>query len=147
MEINIDDETLFGFAWAFIIVAVVIIIAGAIVSGRRSSQNAACPVQRMHAVLVDKPAVPANTLYAKVWLTFQTDDGQRVRLLVSYRNDMPLQGDRGMLAWQGDALISFVRDGIPRTGGQTQSSAVDPNRLPTWKRIEMERQASQEKKE
>ncbi len=155
MEIRIDtDDEIWGvIIIALLVVCGLIIIAGAVASYQRRSKNEACPELRMHATVVDKPSIPVNTIYALVWVTFQVEDGRRVRLNMPYQK-APLLGDSGMLTWQGDAMRSFVRDGDPGTrqsytdyGTGAQNRPVPPpsGNIPTWKRIEMERAAEKEK--
>ncbi len=116
MTISIDEESFSEFALYFlfflIALAVLFAIIAAISSANRTSKNAACPVQSKHARVIDKPQLPANTLYAEVWITFELDNGQRIRLLVNGNAQLFL-GDAGMLTWQGDALRQFIRDGSP----------------------------------
>ncbi len=118
MKISIDEEFIEEFVGPFLIVILVLGILSAIFiaisSVNRSSKNAACPIQSKHARVIDKPTVPANTICLELLVTFELDNGERVRLIVSGKSQSQLLlGDAGMLTWQGNALRQFIRDGSP----------------------------------
>ena len=143
------DELLMFFAILFGIMIVAVIFA-TVAKKSKDAANAACPVERMHARVVDKQQTPAPTngivVYSRIWILFELDDGRRIRLLISGNNSAVI-GDSGELVWQGDALISFRRDemGKPvspnRHAAPTfyqQNTSFGQTSIPTWKRIEME---------
>ncbi len=110
MEINIDSQSvvealpmLFGILFGICIICWIVMAV-------RNKQNESQPLQRQHAVLVEKPQIPANSICVIQNLTFQLDNGSRICVSVPTTERLVV-GDKGMLTWQGTAFRSFVRDG------------------------------------
>lgn len=156
---SISMEEAFMFIAILVGMMIVVMIMSAAMKMKRDAANAACPVNRMRARVVDKQQQSENgiVVYSRIWVLFELDDGRRVRLILPGNSNVVV-GDRGNLTWQGDAIISFVRDGAPKaggtvTGGSSSSETsgrekseapksvpkkYDVNYVPAWKRVQME---------
>lgn len=131
---------LFGVLFGMAVIAGVFYL---IVASRRNSYNSSQPTRHENAVVVDKQQLPANSIGFQVWVMFETERGERVRLLCE-RNHNYIVGDKGRLSWQGDKLHSFTQRNTSYTGGFTgaRQANIDAQlaqgNLPTWKRIQLE---------
>ncbi len=109
MEISIDSDSfletlpiIFGVCLGFILIFGIIVAA-------KNRENASKPMVTKHATLIEKPQIPPNAISVAMWLVFQLDNGERIRVQAS-GNPSLVVGDQGMLTWQGTALRGFVRD-------------------------------------
>lgn len=107
---NTSLETI-GFMFVILIgVCVVCLIIIAVAKSARDNANNAQPLRCELAQVVEKQQLPANTIMSlsEMWVLFELEDGQRIRLIVKATNDLVV-GDTGYLTWQGKAMRSFDR--------------------------------------
>lgn len=127
--------------------AIVSLIFYAVAQNRREAENNAQPVRSATARVVDKQQIPVNTIAFEVWVLFETQYGDRVRIMCPANNSY-IVGDIGYLRWQGSKLYSFDRGS---TGPQNapsvgQSGSGSQGHIPAWKRVEMMEAQEQERK-
>lgn len=124
--------------------AVVSLVIWAVMRNSQEAANNAQPVRSATVRVVDKQQIPANAIAFELWVLFETQQGERVRVMCPANNSYVI-GDIGYLRWQGSKLHSFDRGS---TGPQNmgQSGAGSLSHLPAWKRVEiMEAQERQRK--
>ncbi len=135
MTINEAMDTIEIEMLLFMMVMLVIagVVIAAVVSKMRDISNDAQPVLEAVATVVDKQQVSNGAgITPVVWVMFETETGERVRLNCSSMEY--IVGDKGYLRWQGSRVCSFARGQTTRTSGLGCSQ----EKIPTWKRIQME---------
>lgn len=75
---------------------------------KENAANNAQPVRKAVAKIVDKQQIQPGTIAFEAWILFETEDGNRVRVMGKANNDYVI-GDSGDLKWQGNRLIAFIR--------------------------------------
>lgn len=139
----------FGVLFGMLILAG---IAYMIASAHRNSRNSAQPYRTANAVVIDRQQLPANAVSFQTWVMFETEGGERVRLLCE-RSHNYIVGDRGRLSWQGDKLHNFSRGtsshiSNAHTGTKASVDAqLAQDNLPAWKRVQLEQEKARLEKE
>lgn len=141
-SVTVEELFTIGFGVLFG-VAIVAVIFYLIVAARRNSYDSAQPLRVADATVVDKQLLPANAIAFQVWVMFETDSGERVRLLCE-RNHNYIIGDKGRLRWQGEKISSFSRGTSSYTAVQPKGTKANidaqlaQGNLPAWKRVQLE---------
>lgn len=108
---DITVEDILGMGFPILIgLGIVAAIFYAVIVSKQNAINDAQPIQVATATVIDKQQVSPNAIAIDVWLLFETNDGRRVRLVCSAKNEIVV-GDKGQMRWQGTRLISFTRNG------------------------------------
>lgn len=145
-DITVEEIMQFGFQ-ILIGMTVFALIFYWVAKGRRDAADDAQPVRQATATVVDKQQIPPNAIVFEVWVMFETEYGDRVRVVCKPDHNY-IVGDKGHLKWQGSRLYSFERGKTAPSSCNTEGSArngVPPQGyIPTWKRIEMENQKGED---
>lgn len=107
---NISMEELFMFFFIWIVLLAIIWIFVAVVIKKQDAENKAQPVKSEKAKVIDMQRINTNEIaIGELWVMFETESGQRVRLYVKPQNTL-IVGDAGLLTWQGRKIIRFERN-------------------------------------
>lgn len=139
-DITVEEIFQFGFPIMIGLAIIAWILYGAM-KYRREVEDGAQPVLEAAAKVIDKQQIAPNSITIETWVMFETNSGNRMRLVCKPNNDYII-GDKGYLVWQGSRLISFERgkNGPERSvsASNAHGGATAPQGyIPMWKRIEM----------
>ena len=105
-DITIDDVLLFLLCFGIVgIISWIVVIKKHRDTER---ENDAQPIQGMVAKIVDMENLDTNTYASRMWVLFEGNDGNRVRIYCPVKNDFII-GDKGFVKWQGNKMLSFER--------------------------------------
>lgn len=140
-DITVEEILQFGFP-VLIGMFVIALIFYCVAKHKRDVEDDARPVLQATATVVDKQQIAPNTIAFEVWVMFETESGDRVRLVCKPDHNF-IVGDKGYLKWQGSRLFSFERGksappNRTSVGYSSRTVATPQGSIPTWKRIQME---------
>ena len=145
-DITVEEMLEIGFP-VLIGVMVVALIFWAIAKNRRDTLDAEQPVKEANAKVVDVQQLPPNAIAFERWVIFETESGERVRLLVKV-SELYIAGDEGHLKWQGSKLYFFNRGqrapqktvmNADRIYANGACSGQPQGKIPAWKLVEQEK--------
>lgn len=105
---DITTDDILSFLPALFIACGLIMLISYLIIRSSNAQNNALPVTERTATIVDLRQESAMGIITTTWILFQFSDGSRVRLVIEYNNDF-MVGDKGLLKYQGNKMISFER--------------------------------------
>lgn len=143
-DITVEEILQFGFPVLFgmAIISLVLYLG---LKHARDAENDARPVQRANAKVIDKQQVAPNSIVFEIWILFETESGERVRVSCPANNNYVI-GDCGCLSWQGSKLHSFqIGKSAPIIDSDRDRVMTQPSNypsggqgyIPAWKRVEM----------
>lgn len=106
-DITTDDILLIGLPVLFGLL-ILSWIAYSSTKHKQNAENSAKPVLGAIAKVVDKQQIAPNTIAFEVWVMFETESGERIRVVCKANNNYII-GDRGYLKYQGTKLLDFER--------------------------------------
>lgn len=110
MRFNIDMEFVFMLFAIMIALIIILSVFLVIINKKRDKMDSAQPERREWARVIDRPqAGTQNGIVLEIYMMFELQDGQRLRLRAKPNNSLVV-GDTGYLTWQGTKVKNFERD-------------------------------------
>lgn len=110
-HIGSDDILMFfGIMFGIMFVSIIIIL---ITNAKRKKEDAAQPIRKEMAHVVEKESIDPGYLEFEINILFETEKGERLKLLAKTQNLLAV-GDFGLLTWQGRKVINFERKIDPK---------------------------------
>lgn len=106
---DITTDDLLGGIWYFCVVSAILLGIVFIMMKKDNARNKAEPLQTKSAKVLEKEQIPAGqVVIGSIWVVFELENGERIRLYVKEHSSV-YYGDKGMLTWQGNRVVSFER--------------------------------------
>lgn len=127
LSIDVTPEGLMSVFIGLMILGVISWVTLVAMKRKKDADNSRMPRYREMAMVVDRQQVPPGTvlLFDNPWVLFELQNGRRVRVSATKTCRDLIVGDRGMLTWQGDQMISFSR-----TTGWSQTAQAEAHPMP-----------------
>lgn len=107
-DLTFEDIVLYGLIPMMILLGICAIILQSAAKAKRR-ENEAKPILTEMVTAIDVQTEELSFIGPRTVFLFEAADGRRIRFTHMGAHQIVV-GDRGLLKWQGDTIISFVRE-------------------------------------